>query len=141
VSAFSKVMVAVDGSPNAAHALDVAAQVAIASSADLIVVHAVGLLEEQSVHDISVEDRVDEIENQVDEWCQPLRDANVEHTVEVVPGSPVPALLLAASRAGADLLVVGSRGVGGHGGRQLGSTSQGLVQESEVPVLVVPSPA
>jgi nucleotide-binding universal stress UspA family protein len=56
--------------------------------------------------------------------------------VEVVDGRPVDALVAAA--AGADLLVVGSRGV--HGLRALGSVSERVAHEAACSVLVVRSP-
>jgi nucleotide-binding universal stress UspA family protein len=46
-------------------------------------------------------------------------------------------LLRVAEREGADLIVVGSRGLGG-ALHELGSTSGALVTTSTVPVLVVP---
>jgi nucleotide-binding universal stress UspA family protein len=140
VSDFSRVLVAVDGSDNAARALDVAVGLCRATGAQLVVGHAVGLLEEQSMHEVRVDERFVEIQQQVEEWCASARAAGLVPQVEVVPGSPVPALLATAERVRADVVVVGSRGVGGFGGRQLGSTSQGLVTESHVPVLVVPAP-
>jgi nucleotide-binding universal stress UspA family protein len=56
--------------------------------------------------------------------------------VEVVDGRPVDALVAAAT--GADLLVVGSRGV--HGLRALGSVSERVAHEAACSVLVVRSP-
>ncbi|MCM4081240.1 universal stress protein [Paractinoplanes hotanensis] len=57
----------------------------------------------------------------------------------VVQGHPVEALLKAA--AGAQLLVVGSRGHGTFAGILLGSVSQHCVQRASCPVVVVPSVA
>jgi nucleotide-binding universal stress UspA family protein len=51
-------------------------------------------------------------------------------------GHPSEELLLAAEQA--DLLVVGSRGLGGFGDLLLGSTSQYLVSHAPCPVVVVP---
>lgn len=55
---------------------------------------------------------------------------------QVIEGHPVEALLRAA--AGADLLVVGSRGHGTFAGIVLGSVSQHCVQRAPCPVVVVP---
>ncbi|MET3426657.1 nucleotide-binding universal stress UspA family protein [Actinoplanes tereljensis] len=55
---------------------------------------------------------------------------------QVIEGHPVEALLHAA--AGAELLVVGSRGHGTFAGIMLGSVSQHCVQHAPCPVVVVP---
>jgi nucleotide-binding universal stress UspA family protein len=59
------------------------------------------------------------------EWC-------------MVDGDPCTALLREAAAAGAALIVVGSRGAGGHGGTLLGSTSLELAEHASVPVTIVP---
>ena len=52
-----------------------------------------------------------------------------------------PALALVAASEGADLLVVGSRGLGGFTSLLLGSVSQYCTHHAHCPVLVVPAPA
>ncbi|MGY1704798.1 universal stress protein [Geodermatophilus sp. SYSU D00697] len=54
----------------------------------------------------------------------------------VVPGDPVAALRRASEEA--QLLVVGSRGVGGVAGLLMGSTASGVVAEAACPVVVLP---
>ena len=61
---------------------------------------------------------------------------DVDMTPMLVQGEPVPVLTRTA--AGADLLVVGSRGHGGFTGRLLGSVSQRCVDSAPCPVVVVP---
>jgi nucleotide-binding universal stress UspA family protein len=55
----------------------------------------------------------------------------------LVKGRPAEAILDAARTEGADLIVVGSRGLGGVKGLFLGSVSNAVVQNSKVPVMVV----
>ncbi len=55
----------------------------------------------------------------------------------VVEGSPAKAILEAA--AGADLIVIGDRGVGGFAGLRLGSTAMQVLHHAPCPVVVVPS--
>jgi len=66
--------------------------------------------------------------------------AQMSHPVtvlaQVVEGHPAEALLRAA--AGAEMLVVGSRGHGTFAGIMLGSVSQHCVQHAPCPVVVVP---
>jgi nucleotide-binding universal stress UspA family protein len=63
-------------------------------------------------------------------------DQPVEVRTATAEGRAAPILLKAA--AGADLLVVGSRGHGALAGMLLGSVSQHCVQHSPCPVVVVP---
>jgi nucleotide-binding universal stress UspA family protein len=60
------------------------------------------------------------------------------HDVIIRSGPPVEALLTVASELPADLLVVGTSGVGHHGTGALGSTAAQLVVRSRLPVVVVP---
>ena len=52
-------------------------------------------------------------------------------------GHPAKMILDTAKTKGADLIVVGSRGLGGVKGLLLGSVSNAVVQNSKVPVMVV----
>jgi nucleotide-binding universal stress UspA family protein len=62
--------------------------------------------------------------------------AQVEH--DLLGGAPAEALALAARTRDADAIVVGSRGLGPVRGA-LGSVSEALLHEADVPVVVVPS--
>jgi nucleotide-binding universal stress UspA family protein len=63
-------------------------------------------------------------------------ESGVEIVTEVEEGQPAEVLLEAAR--GADLLVVGSRGLGGFRGLLLGSVSQQCSQYAPCPVVVIP---
>jgi nucleotide-binding universal stress UspA family protein len=52
---------------------------------------------------------------------------------------PAPTLIAVADEVHADLIVTGSRGLGGFGELLLGSVSHQLVQHAPVPVVVIPS--
>jgi nucleotide-binding universal stress UspA family protein len=59
--------------------------------------------------------------------------------IGLVQGSPAAAIMAAADQAGADLVVVGSRGRGSLRAAVLGSVSRDLTAQARCPVVVVPS--
>jgi nucleotide-binding universal stress UspA family protein len=134
------IVVGTDGSDNAQRALALAASIASTCGAEVVAVHCLGLLFHPSASELEPsQPHRDEIRALLDgEWTAPLRDAGVAHRTELRDGSPVSVLLAVADDAGADLVVVGSRGVGGFPGLLLGSTSTQLAQHSPRPVLIVP---
>jgi nucleotide-binding universal stress UspA family protein len=111
----NKVVVGVDGSPESAAAYAVARQLSERFNADLspVVAHGGKAVDRRLVDLI------------VDRQREELRD------------EPVTALVAAA--AGADLLVVGSRGL--HGLRALGSVSERVAHQARSSVLVVRGPS
>ncbi len=126
----SLVLVGVDGSDNSLRALRWAADLAVQLDAEVLAVHAFGLLD-QLRHD----EVVDEFENA---WCAPLTEVGVRHRKELVDGPPSMTLLRLVDQEPVDLIVVGSRGAGGFPELQLGSTSLQLVHHSPVPVTIIP---
>ncbi len=72
------------------------------------------------------------------QWCAALDDAGVACDREVVDGPPADVILATAEATGADLVVVGERGIGAGAASELGSTSRRVLGSATVPVLVVP---
>jgi nucleotide-binding universal stress UspA family protein len=135
------VVVGVDGSPGARSAAAFAAVLARATSADVVAVHALGLLHRRADDTLVASDRHrGEIRRELEhDWCAPLADAGVDHRTELREGAPVVSLLDACTELGADVLVVGRRGAGGFPGLALGSTSAQLAQHAACPVVIVPA--
>lgn len=133
------VVVGIDGSANAQHALDVAATQAAALGARLIVVHAVGLTEVIDGEHVPTHDRRPEIEANVERCCAGL-DPGLGVEVRLLDGSPVDVVLRAAVDAEAALIVVGRRGIGGRPELLVGSTAHQIIEHSRCPVLIVPPP-
>lgn len=140
--AIARIIVGVDGSEHARRATVWAADVARVTGAEVVVVHALGLLHRTPTGETVASDRHrDEIADELErEWCAPLRDAGVPYRAELREGNAVTALLDAAEDADADLLVVGSRGLGGFPGLLLGSTSTQIAQHARHPLVIIPEP-
>ena len=137
VEVIRRLVVGVDGSPGAKAAVRWTADLARAIGAAVSVVHAADLVERYQAHAPSETVFEERLREQVAaEWCPPLREAGVQYDVVVIPAPPVRALIATAWREG-DVIVVGRRGIGLTGASPLGSTSQQLVAESPVPVVVI----
>ena len=73
-------------------------------------------------------------------WAQELGTRGVTADWVVLRGRPAEAITDLAQREGADLIVVGSRGLGAVEGALLGSVSDGVVDRATCPVLVARLP-
>lgn len=135
------IVVGVDGSANAARALDWAITLARPHGARITAVHALGLLDRLADARVTTADHREAITDEFCRtWCAALDVAGVDAERLVVDGPPADVILSTAAAAGADLIVVGERGIGGPAA-ELGSTSRRVLESSTVPVLVVPHPA
>jgi nucleotide-binding universal stress UspA family protein len=139
------IVVAHDGSDGAAHALTFAAEVAQQVGARLVVVHAWSPLDDLGKHRDHADFhqlREEALAQLRDEWCRGLADSDVEFEARIVEDLPVPGIVGAARDAGADLIVVGTRGRGRVKERVkelvLGSVARELPMKSHLPVTIVP---
>jgi nucleotide-binding universal stress UspA family protein len=136
-----RIVVGVDGSPEAREALRWASRLAGLRSAEIVAVHALGLLEEIDGHLAPAHARRAEVERlMTGEWCGGVRGQGRAVRAVVREGAAVDVLVAVAREEQAELLVVGSRGIGEAPALALGSTSLRLLQISPLPVLVVPTP-
>jgi len=135
-----RVLVAVDGSDNARRAVEWTAGLASLVGAKVIAVHARGLLAHDDAGALvpaqSVRDDAPRLLR--DEWCAPLVTAAVDHECVVHDGAAVSVVLDVARDVDVDLIVLGSRGLGGYPELLLGSTSTQVAQRSSIPVVIVP---
>lgn len=139
--ALRRIVVGIDGSENSRRALEWAILLTEGFDAELLAVHALGLLthvgDGPPIPSHNHRQEVQEVFER--DWCAALAGSGVARRTLCLEGPPVPALLGVSESEQADLLVVGSRGVGGFAELRLGSTSHQLVEQSRRPVLVVPS--
>lgn len=125
------IVVGVDDSPVAASALSWAAEVARAFNAELVIVHARGLLEGARQAD------------DLPDWLVALIDqlgADVMVRARAGDGAAAEVVLAVTEEERGDLIVVGRRGGGDPFSLTLGSTSREIASRATVPVTVVPSP-
>jgi nucleotide-binding universal stress UspA family protein len=132
------VMVGVDGSAGASHALAYAQPLAAAIGADLVVVHIVDM-RVPFVEEPTDAMRAELLRNGRDVVHQARREIAAPVNgirEEVFAGRPCEDLTEACERHGARIAVVGSRGCGGFEGLTLGSTARVVVDHAVCPVLV-----
>jgi nucleotide-binding universal stress UspA family protein len=136
------IVVGIDGSSASRRALRWAVDQARMSGADLEVIHAwtvpdlgadplAGMIADPTELEAQARREVDLVLGGVDE-----RGPAGQIKPTLVRDDPAKALLDAAK--GADLLVVGSRGLGAAGDAALGSISHRVISEASCPVVVVP---
>lgn len=135
------IVVGVDGSPGSYSAARWAAREARLRGDRLVLAHgwyvpatlgladAVGPVVDWSFVEQGAREVVEKVRRSID-------GDGIEIEELLVQDHPVPALLSAAE--GADLLVVGTRGLGGFSGMLMGSVSQGVLHHADCPVTVVP---
>ncbi|KKK06049.1 universal stress protein [Micromonospora sp. HK10] len=135
------VVVGVDGSPTSLTAAGYAADVAVARSRPLLVVHGylhpLGYGVPLNPYDLGVPAPTEESRQMLDRVAAELAEARpgLRVAVRQVAGGPGATLVEESRRA--DLVVVGSRGIGGFTGLLLGSVSGQVTQHAHCPVLVV----
>ena len=128
------IAVGFDGSPAAQAAVTWAFRLSTPLGADVVIVHAVGLLErlEHGSASLDFQQSIGQLAEDVDFDTTHLRwhvsDGDACSVMLRMEDPPIHA----------DLLVVGSRGQGKHAGLVLGSTSLQLAERAFVPVVIVP---
>lgn len=137
---FKTIIWATDGSANAERALPTALDLARESDAKLLVVHADERLGGRAGGVPLLADE-DELQVALRSKVHDLVDAGIDAEFRVVHGTnrdPADLIADAAKDAGADLIVVGTRGHGRVAGMLLGSVTQRLLHVAPCPLLAVP---
>ncbi len=134
-----EILVGVDGSEAAAAALGWAGRFAACDGAGVIVSAVV------EPHDADIipgpfDDLLHRVQVHLDtDWSSPLDASGVGHRSLLLTGEP-DALLPAAAREEAELVVVGTRGHGGFAGLHIGSVASHLAHTTDRPLAIVPQP-
>jgi nucleotide-binding universal stress UspA family protein len=134
------VVLGYDESPGAAHALRVAIEVSAAFGELLVLVYGAaapgGAGEEYRTHHEALRQAG---RTALDHAVRAAAEAGVPTAVEIIDERPAQALIEAADRHAARVIVVGSWGESPIRGALLGSTPHKLLHLSDVPVLCVPT--
>jgi len=141
VKMFSSIVIGIDGSENSLKALRVARQMAETFQAMLYMVHAYPRTTD--LHDFEgyqalVARRKNDGRKVIDQARERLADAPFEIEEELLEEPADEAILSVAGTRQADLIVVGTRGMGAIKSVLFGSIATKVTQNAECPVLVVP---
>lgn len=136
---FNQILIAVDGSDHSRRAATVGLEFTTAYDADIDVLHAIE--DPSSATSASDENQghhgdTDEILADISEMAT---DVGVTVETHAVEGQPPEVIVSHANEAGADLIVLGRQGRTGVGEQVLGSVTDRVLRNTDVPVLVVPS--
>jgi nucleotide-binding universal stress UspA family protein len=131
---FRTILVPLDGSNLAAHALPFAAALVRAGRGRLVLVRAA-----EGPLGPEVDPYADDLRARAEiaGLCGRLRAEGLEVTSQVRQGEAADAVARAAAELGADLLVMSTHGRGALGRVLYGSTAAGVLRRAEVPVLLV----
>lgn len=138
------IVVGVDGSGHSERALEWAVKEAALRQAPLTVmtVHPPVIQYYGSVRDVQLDEALSErlrkaVREQTDKVLERLGSTPPQVTVTATAGFPADELLVAS--VGADLVVVGARGVGGFADLVMGSISSQVTRHAHCPVAVIPA--
>jgi nucleotide-binding universal stress UspA family protein len=140
----NRILIATDGSPAALQAVELGLELAeehgsqvtfvhVAPAADVLPVAGFALAGPVSVpHDLDDNDR-----SSLDEALELAEQRGVPALTRLLVGGPARRIIDYANEIDADLIVVGSRGLGAIGGTLLGSVSRKVLHDAKRPVLIV----
>ncbi len=136
---YRTILLAYDGSEHAQKAAVLAGEEARLHGAKLVIVYAYEPVPEwlgEPLFEEALARRVAAARERIEEARSRVGEVP-EIEVEVLEGPPAQAILRVAEVHGADLIVMGTRGLGGLAGALLGSQSQKVVMLARSPVLLV----
>jgi nucleotide-binding universal stress UspA family protein len=151
---YKKVLVAIDGSEPSNHALEHAVEIATKFKAKLVMLAVVqrvmipifpdegfGGIPLSAAKDMTqYQDKMRLVyQNVLDESEEKIKEEHPDLVVEAIlkEGRPSATITDYAENDGVDLIVMGSRGIGGYTGWILGSTSRKVVDSCTKPILIV----
>jgi nucleotide-binding universal stress UspA family protein len=139
-----KILIATDGSPSALQAVEVGLELAAEHESELTFVHVAPAADVLPVAGfamagpVSVPHELDEHDrSSLDEALHLAEEQGLDAWTKLLVGDAAKQIVAFADEIDADLIVVGSRGLGAIGGTLLGSVSRRILHEAKRPVLIV----
>ncbi len=140
---FRRILIAIDGSPIAAHAADVGIELALLLGAELSLIYVVD--PGQTWTPEAGASAAELIKLEEKEGKRLLAEFRCRATLKAPPfefiqiGRPADEIVKAAKEWHSDIIVIGSHGRSGIGRVLLGSVAEGVMRQTRCPVLVVRS--
>jgi len=138
--AFKKFIVAYDGSADSDKALVIAGDLAQNLVAKILLVSVYEIpatLSDASGYSDWATDLEKIHKEKVEKGKKYCEEKGIEVNAEVLQGSPAEEIIKYAQQEKADMIIAGTRGLGGFGRLLLGSVAHNLVNYSTIPVLIV----
>ena len=137
-----KILVPTDFSDNTHSALDFAIDIVNKLEGEIILLHTYKLARRAGMF-IGVEKMMRQESlaamTKLVEKVQPKLLPNVKIESKVVKGDPIQTVVLAAKKLNADMILMGTQGASGLKEVFIGSTTNGVINSTKIPVLAVPS--
>ena len=142
LSAFAKILVPLDQSENATRALEYALKLAKLAESEITLLCVVQTIPYTAESYVSTSQLGDLLEESARNYLEDLvKRTEKEHHVKlrtmVKRGQPVNVIVDTAQVEHMDLIVMGSRGLGGFKEMLFGSVSHGVTSHANVPVMIV----
>jgi nucleotide-binding universal stress UspA family protein len=151
---YKKILIAFDGSEPSKHALDQGIYIASLAGSEVFILSVVPRVMMPVFPDegfgaapvTAAQDMTEYQQKMRDVYAKSLKEAeediaknypDLKVTTELMEGRPSSTIVEESENKEAELIVIGSRGLGGITGWILGSTSRRVVESCRVPVLVV----
>jgi nucleotide-binding universal stress UspA family protein len=137
---FDVIVWATDGSANADLALDYVKKLAEGGQSRVVAVHVKEVIVGRGAGPVRLDE--DELQQKIQGQVNDLKQAGIDASLQSHSAAAGHAAHITADSArevGADLIVVGTRGLGPITGLLLGSVTQRLLQVAPCPVLAVPA--
>ena len=134
-----KILIATDGSATAHAAIEAGVDLAVEEDSEIVFVHVTSLLEFAPVNGSEEPERLPRVETDgvLCDALERARERDIPAEAELLIGYAAKQILLLARDIDADLIVVGSRGLGRVKSAVLGSTSREVLTKADRPVMIV----